>query len=135
MKDINKKVTISISSKSVKSLEEVCKILGGTVISTEYTIKPTINSWDDLITHIEQSVHNGEEFINKLIELSPEAAAWFLVYLITDNNNPSKPAMRSLKDYLQNTDWTENEAPYTKALKIIKDKFLPLLHGKGEQKD
>lgn len=131
-------VTVSIPSKCVKSLEEVCKILGGTVTATEYSVmeKLTLKSWQDVVEYIEAklgpSYHKSEDFMEKLIRISPYAAASFLITLIEGyNNEEDKSEQKANIDYL----FSSNDTDFTstgKAVRIIKDKFLPLLHGKGK---
>ena len=119
---------------SVKTLEEVCKALGGALISSESIPHQSIYSWADLKFFLfDHGVSNPEVFIMDLLDLSREGTFAFLVTLIYMVNHKDKRE-GTIADFLKaQKEIADNISEYEE---ILGDKFLTLLNeSKGKQED
>lgn len=136
----NDKITLLVPKKFRGTFDSFCKTMGFTVITTEGVIRESrINRWDDIYKKIDKilgpSYQKPEDFLNKIIKLSPASATHFLSTFIVEINNPDKgeDMRRDLCAILNDVEHQCSDEDYQEALGIIKSKLLPLLYGKGEQ--
>lgn len=131
-------VLFSMPKGAVKTLEEVCKALGGTLISSEGAAsKPTIKSWKALCTYIEDRKIDSSSFIDSMLSVSKEATFAFLLNLIHEVNRNAEyetPSEGTLEDFIYSQRIILDNLPTYQ--EILGDKFLTLLHdSKGKQED
>lgn len=136
----NDKITLLVPKKFRETFDVFCKTMGFTVLSSERLIRESrIASWEDIYKKITDrlgpSYQKPEDFIEKLITLSPAATLSFLSIFIVEVNNPERKEAIEKDAYLYAKDiqHTCEDVDFQAAIGIIRSKLLPLLYDEGKQ--
>lgn len=123
-----RRVLLTIPKGSVKTLEDVCKALGGAFISSEGGSKsPTVDSWESLCSYIEQKGFNPLELITSMLNVSKEGTFAFLINLIYKANSTEskEPSEGTVKEFITSQEIIlANISHYQE---ILGEEFLTLL--------
>lgn len=132
----NKIVTLSVPPKYMKTLQEFCKVMSFSVLTTEQTIeKHKIDCWEDIHNMIKSKLgpgFNSERFIDDMAKISITGTIFYLSSAIIQINYPEKKeGFLSLKALKNPKEYFSDEL--AECIEIVKDKFIPLLNeGKGK---
>lgn len=123
-----RRVLLTIPKGSVKTLEDVCKALGGAFISSEGSSKSlAINSWESLCSYIEHKGVNPSDIINCMLSISKEGTFAFLINLIYKANSTGseESSEGTIKEFITSQEIILANISYYQ--EILGEEFLTLL--------